>query len=60
MVVTATGLNLLALGGIELAVDGEEIELPETMGYKGMMLSGVPTWRSRSATPTPPGRSSAT
>jgi monooxygenase len=42
LVVTATGLNLLALGGMQLAVDGREVELPETMSYKGMMLSGVP------------------
>jgi hypothetical protein len=44
IVVTATGLNLLALGGIELAVDGEPVELPETVAYKGMMLSGVPNF----------------
>jgi cation diffusion facilitator CzcD-associated flavoprotein CzcO len=42
VIVTATGLNLLALGGIELAVDGREVLLGETMSYKGMMLSGVP------------------
>jgi monooxygenase len=42
LVVTATGLNLLALGGLALAVDGREVKLPETMSYKGMMLSGVP------------------
>jgi monooxygenase len=42
LVVTATGLNLLALGGVELLVDGREIEPAETMSYKGMMLSGVP------------------
>jgi monooxygenase len=42
LIVTATGLNLLALGGIELDVDGRRIELGETVGYKGMMLSGVP------------------
>jgi cation diffusion facilitator CzcD-associated flavoprotein CzcO len=42
LIVTATGLNMLALGGIEIAVDGEEVELPRTMTYKGMMLSGVP------------------
>ncbi|MEX2194381.1 MAG: NAD(P)/FAD-dependent oxidoreductase [Thermoleophilaceae bacterium] len=42
VVVTATGLNLLVLGGMKLAVDGRDVELPETMGYKGMMLSGVP------------------
>jgi monooxygenase len=42
IVVTATGLRLLALGSIRLAVDGEDVKLPETMAYKGMMLSGVP------------------
>jgi monooxygenase len=42
VIVTATGLNLLALGGTRMAVDGRDIELPQTMSYKGMMLSGVP------------------
>jgi monooxygenase len=42
LIVTATGLNLVPLGGMEMAVDGREIALPETVGYKGMMLSGVP------------------
>jgi monooxygenase len=42
IVVTATGLRLLPIGGINLTVDGEPIRLPETMAYKGMMLSGVP------------------
>jgi cation diffusion facilitator CzcD-associated flavoprotein CzcO len=42
VIVTATGLNLLALGGIEIAVDGREVDLAETVGYKGMMLSGIP------------------
>jgi monooxygenase len=44
VIVTATGLNLLAFGGIELAVDGREIVLSETMSYKGMMLSDVPNF----------------
>jgi monooxygenase len=42
LIVTATGLELLALGGVQLTVDGREVELSETMSYKGMMLSGVP------------------
>ncbi|MFL5900645.1 MAG: flavin-containing monooxygenase [Solirubrobacterales bacterium] len=42
VVVTATGLNLLFLGGIELIVDGHAVDVPKTMTYKGMMLSGVP------------------
>jgi len=40
--VAATGLNMLALGGIELAVDGSEVDIPQTMAYKAIMLSGVP------------------
>ncbi len=44
IVVTATGLQLLALGGIELTVGGRAIRLPDTMAYKGMMLSGVPNF----------------
>jgi monooxygenase len=42
VIVTATGLNLLPLGGMKMSVDGSDVELPKTMGYKGMMLSGVP------------------
>jgi cation diffusion facilitator CzcD-associated flavoprotein CzcO len=42
IVVTATGLELLFLGGIELTVDGEEVDLPTKLTYKGMMLEGVP------------------
>jgi monooxygenase len=42
IVVTATGLNLLMLGGMELDVDGETVELPERVVYKGAMLGGVP------------------
>ena len=42
IVVTATGLNMLVLGGTRFVVDGREVLLPETLGYKGMMLSDVP------------------
>jgi cation diffusion facilitator CzcD-associated flavoprotein CzcO len=44
VVVTATGLNLLAFGGLELEVDGVDVHLPDTMAYKGMLLSGVPNF----------------
>ncbi|MGZ4443918.1 MAG: flavin-containing monooxygenase [Nocardioidaceae bacterium] len=44
VVITATGLNLLAFGGMRLAVDGKPVHLPDTMAYKGMMLSGVPNF----------------
>jgi len=44
IVVTATGLNLVPIGGLGLTVDGTDIDLPETVAYKGMMLSGVPNF----------------
>lgn len=42
LIVTATGLELLALGGIEFRVDGRLVDLSRTMTYKGMMFSDVP------------------
>jgi monooxygenase len=42
VVVTATGLNLQLLGGVQLAVDGRDVDLSQTLGYKGMMFSDVP------------------
>lgn len=44
IVISATGLELLALGGMEIAVDGNKISLPETVGYRGMMMSDVPNF----------------
>jgi monooxygenase len=44
VVVTATGLRILAFGGIEYDVDGEPVRMPETMSYKALMLSGVPNF----------------
>lgn len=42
VIVTATGLELLALGGVRFTVDNEPVEVPQTLAYKGMMLSDVP------------------
>jgi cation diffusion facilitator CzcD-associated flavoprotein CzcO len=42
IIVTATGLNVQAMGGLALTVDGQPVRLPDTVAYKGMMLSGVP------------------
>jgi monooxygenase len=42
VIVTATGLNMLVLGGLELALDGAKVDLAGTVAYKGMMLCGVP------------------
>jgi cation diffusion facilitator CzcD-associated flavoprotein CzcO len=42
IVVSATGLQLLPLGGIAFTVDDRPIDLAQTVGYKGMMFSGIP------------------
>ena len=42
LVVTATGLNLQLLGGLEVTVDGEPVEFSKTLTYKGVMFSDVP------------------
>ena len=42
IIVTATGLELLFLGGIALSVDGEAVDPATRLTYKGMMLEGVP------------------
>ena len=44
IIVTATGLNVQAMGGVELTVDGQPVSLPDTVAYKGMMLSDVPNF----------------
>ncbi|MET0591913.1 MAG: NAD(P)/FAD-dependent oxidoreductase [Polyangiaceae bacterium] len=46
LIVTATGLELLALGGVLLSVDGARVELSKTMSYKGMMYTDVPNLAS--------------
>jgi cation diffusion facilitator CzcD-associated flavoprotein CzcO len=42
IVITATGLELLFLGGMQLSVDGEPVDVSHKLTYKGMMLEGVP------------------
>jgi cation diffusion facilitator CzcD-associated flavoprotein CzcO len=44
IIVTATGLQLLPFGGIDLVVDGEPVDVSKTMAYKALMLSGVPNF----------------
>jgi monooxygenase len=44
VIVTATGLRLQAIGGIQLVVDGHEVSASETTVYMGAMLSGVPNF----------------
>ena len=44
VVVTATGLRLLAFGGIEPRVDGVAVELSEQFVWNGAMMTGVPNF----------------
>jgi cation diffusion facilitator CzcD-associated flavoprotein CzcO len=46
IIVTATGLNLQVLGGVEVSVDGRIVEFSKTLTYKGMMYSDVPNLAS--------------
>ncbi|MCM4078793.1 flavin-containing monooxygenase [Paractinoplanes hotanensis] len=42
IVVSATGLRLLPLGGVEVSIDGSPVTIGERAAYRGLMLSGVP------------------
>jgi monooxygenase len=44
IIVTATGLNLLPLGGLDFVIDGREVPVSSTMAYKSIMLSDVPNY----------------
>ncbi|MFD3430295.1 flavin-containing monooxygenase [Nocardia fluminea] len=44
IVVTATGLQLLAFGGIAPKVDGETVNLSDQFVWQGAMLTGVPNF----------------
>ncbi|OYQ32173.1 FAD-containing monooxygenase EthA [Sandarakinorhabdus cyanobacteriorum] len=42
IIVTATGLKLEALGGMQVRVDGIPRRTADSLAYKGMMYSGIP------------------
>jgi cation diffusion facilitator CzcD-associated flavoprotein CzcO len=44
VLVTATGLNLLIFGGMQLEVDGAPVDVSQAIAYKSMMLGGVPNF----------------
>jgi monooxygenase len=44
IIVTATGMDLMAMGGVQYSVDGEPLSVSDTVAYKSMMLSGVPNF----------------
>ncbi|MBS0617105.1 MAG: NAD(P)/FAD-dependent oxidoreductase, partial [Spirochaetes bacterium] len=42
IIVTATGLNVELMGGVEVEVDGAKVPVPERVTYKAIMVEGVP------------------
>lgn len=44
VIITATGLEVQMLGGIQSSIDGKEINSGEGMIYKGMMIKDVPNF----------------
>ncbi len=46
IIVTATGLNVRLMSGVQLVVDGKQVDLAKTLSYKGMMFSDVPNLAS--------------
>ena len=43
VIVTATGFDISVLGDIAFTVDGRPLDLHDTVTYRGMMFTGVPT-----------------
>jgi cation diffusion facilitator CzcD-associated flavoprotein CzcO len=46
VIVTATGLVMQTLGGVDLSVDRRRVEMGRALAYKGVMVSGVPNLAS--------------
>jgi cation diffusion facilitator CzcD-associated flavoprotein CzcO len=42
IIITATGLDIVALGGADFRVDGEAVDFSKRFTYKGVMIEGVP------------------
>jgi cation diffusion facilitator CzcD-associated flavoprotein CzcO len=42
IIVTATGLVMKIIAGLELVVDGETVDMSKRLAYKGMMYSDIP------------------
>ncbi len=44
IIITATGLNLLALGGVKISIDSIPFDVSKSFVYKGVMLSNLPSF----------------
>ncbi|MFN0727914.1 flavin-containing monooxygenase [Polaribacter gochangensis] len=42
IIISATGLKLLAFGGAKATIDGKEFDISKSLTYRGLMLSGLP------------------
>jgi cation diffusion facilitator CzcD-associated flavoprotein CzcO len=42
IIVTATGFTLSVFGDVEFIVDGEPVDFPERLTWRGIMITGVP------------------
>lgn len=42
VIVTATGLSMKLMSGVQIVVDGDLVDLAKTLSYKGMMYSDIP------------------
>ena len=44
IVITATGFHLSLMGDIQFTIDGKALMLPDTVSFRGIMLTGVPNF----------------
>jgi monooxygenase len=44
IIITATGLNILALGGVKISIDSITFDVSKSFTYKGVMLSDLPNF----------------
>lgn len=44
IIITATGLEVQLMGGLQLQLDGKDVDMPNKMTYKGIMLQDVPNY----------------
>lgn len=42
IIITATGLDIVVLGGVEFKVDGEPVDFSKRFAYRGIMMQDVP------------------
>ena len=46
IIVTATGMRMRIMDGVEIIVDGQSVKLGDTLSYKGFMYSNIPNLAS--------------